>query len=313
MIRKKNKLINYLIPGIIFLLGTIFIISSLFFAGNNPSENFPQGYHIINPEIPEHLVFAGERVPLENYEVKERIEREFIVNTYWHSATLLAIKRANRWFPVIEPLLKENNIPEDFKYLCVAESYLRNVISPAGATGFWQFLNDTGKKYGLEINSQVDERYHLEKSTAAACNYLKDAYEMFGTWTMAAASYNMGTNGAENQMERQKSNNYYNLVLNEETSRYIARIVALKYIMQNPAKYGFDINPDNLYHPLSFYEVNLDSSVSDFADYAALYGINYKILKMYNPWLRDNYLINDQKKTYKIKLPEEGTIEIINE
>ena len=250
MSAKKFKLFNYFIPGIIFSLGIFFIISSLFFAGNNPTEDFPQGYRIINPEVPGYLVFAGERIPTENYEVKERIEREFIVNTYWHSATMLAIKRASRWFPVIEPILKTHNIPDDFKYLCVAESYLRNVISPAGATGFWQFMKETGKKYGLEIRSQIDERYNLEKSTAAACNYLKDAYEMFGSWTMAAASYNMGTNGARNQTQRQKANSYYNLVLNEETSRYIARIVALKYIMQNPAKYGFDIKPGELYHPL---------------------------------------------------------------
>jgi len=311
MSTKKNKLFNYLIPGIIFLMGIFFIISSLFFTGNNPVEDFPQGYRIITPDVPGYLVFSGERIPTENYEVKERIEREFIVNTYWHSATLLAIKRANRWFPVIEPILSAHNIPDDFKYLCVAESYLRNVISPAGATGFWQFMKETGENYGLEIRNQVDERYNLERSTIAACNYLKDAYEMFGTWTMAAASYNMGTNGAENQMQRQKTNNYYNLVLNEETSRYIARIIALKYIMQNPVKYGFDLKPDELYHPLKYYEVNLDSSVTDFADFAALYGINYKILKMYNPWLRENYLRNDKGKNYKIKLPEEGSIEII--
>ncbi|MEE9448674.1 MAG: lytic transglycosylase domain-containing protein [Ignavibacteriaceae bacterium] len=312
MSTKRIKIFNYLIPGIIFSLGIFFIISSLFFAGNNLAEDFPQGYHIITPEVPDYLVFAGERIPTENYEVKERIEREFIVNTYWHSATLLAIKRTSRWFPLIEPILKAYNIPDDFKYLCVAESYLRNVISPAGATGFWQFMKETGQKYGLEIRSQVDERYNLEKSTVAACNYLKDAYEMFGTWTMAAASYNMGTNGAENQMQRQKTNNYYNLVLNEETSRYIARIVALKYIMQNPTKHGFDLKPGELYHPLKYYEVKLDSSVTDLADFAALYDINYKILKMYNPWLRENYLNNDEGKNYKIKLPEKGSIEIIN-
>jgi hypothetical protein len=312
MSTKRIKIFNYLIPGIVFSLGIVIIISSLFFAGNDPAEDFPQGYRIITPEVPGYLVFSGERVPTENYEVKERIDREFIVNTYWHSATLLAIKRANRWFPVIEPILKAQNIPDDFKYLCVAESYLRNAISPAGATGFWQFMKETGKKYGLEIRNEIDERYNLEKSTIAACHYLKDAYEMFGTWTMAAASYNMGTNGAGNQMQRQKTSNYYNLVLNEETSRYMARIVALKYVMQNPTKYGFDLKPDELYHPLKHYEINLDSSVTDFADFAALYNINYKILKMYNPWLRDNYLTNDGGKNYKIKLPEKGSIEIIN-
>ena len=179
MSTKRIKIFNYLIPGIVFSLGIVFIISSLFFAGNDPAEDFPQGYHIISPDVPGYLVFAGERVPIENFEVKERIDREFIVNTYWHSATILAIKKANRWFPVIEPILKVHNIPDDFKYLCVAESYLSNVISPAGATGFCQFMKETGKKYGLEIRNEVDERYNPEKSAIAACNYLKDAYEMF--------------------------------------------------------------------------------------------------------------------------------------
>jgi hypothetical protein len=245
--------------------------------------------------------------------VRERIEREFIVNTYWHSLTILAIKRANRWFPVIEPILKKNNVPDDFKYLCVTESTLENVVSPAGATGFWQFMKAAGKQYGLEINSQVDERYHIEKSTQAACEYLKDAYESYGTWTMAAASYNMGTNGASNQIERQKTENYYNLVLNPETSRYIARMVAFKYIMQNSEAYGFDIKDDELYKPLKSFEIVLDSSVNDFADYSIALGLNYKILKLYNPWLRDNFLSNRYRKVYKIKLPEEGSIEIIGE
>jgi len=223
------------------------------------------------------------------------------------------MKRANRWFPVIEPILKKNNVPDDFKYLCVTESNLENVISPAGATGFWQFMKAAGGKYGLEINSQVDERYHIEKSTQAACEYLKDAYKTYGTWTMAAASYNMGTNGASNQIERQKTENYYNLVLNPETSRYIARMVAFKYIMQNSKAYGFDIKDDELYKPLKSFEIVLDSSVNDFADYSIALGLNYKILKLYNPWLRDNYLSNRNRKVYKIKIPEEGSIEIIGE
>lgn len=275
-------------------------------------KEFPQGYKIVSPYIPDNMEFAGEIVPIENFEVRERIEREFIVNTYFHSLTILAVKRANRWFPVIEPILKQNNIPDDFKYLCVNESNLENVISPAHATGFWQFIKETGKRYNLEINRTIDERYHFEKSTQAACDYLNDAYDLYGSWTMAAASYNMGTNGTSNQIERQRTDNFYNLVLNPETSRYIARIIAFKYIMKNQHKYGFDIKQNELYQPLKFYEVILDSTVTNFAIYAATLGINYKTLKLYNPWLRDNYLNNKKGRIYKIKVPEEGSIRIIN-
>jgi len=291
----------------------IFYISSSTTDGKAEGEEFPQGYKIVSPEVPNYLEFAGETIPTENFEVFERIDREFISNTYFHSATILALKRATRWFPVIEPILEKNNLPDDFKYLCVAESNLDNVISPAGATGFWQFMKPAGEKYGLEINSLVDERYDVWKSTEAACKYLKDSYDMFGSWILAAASYNMGTDGVELQMERQKATKYFNLVLNSETSRFVARIVAIKYILQNPDVYGFDIKEDEKYKPLEYYEVKLDSSVSDFPDYAKSLGMNYFILKMYNPWLRDNYLKNNSKKVYMIKIPTAGSIKIIND
>jgi len=317
----KNSKSNfyYFFLGIIITIGLIFFAIALFFTDNttnansNPNEDFPQGYKIISPEMPNYLEFAGEKIPTENFEVYERMEREFLSNTYWHSATILAIKRANRWFPLIEPILKKNNIPDDFKYLAVAESNLENVISPAGATGFWQFMKPAGEKYGLEINSLVDERYDVEKSAEAACKYLRDSYDMFGSWIVAAASYNMGQDGVKNQRERQKVKNYFNLVLNSETSRFVARIVSLKYILQNPEKYGFDIKSEDKYKPIEYSEVTLDSSVADLADYAKRLGINYFILKMYNPWLRDNYLSNKTKKAYTIKLPKEGSIEIIKE
>jgi len=317
----KNSKSNfyYFFLGIILTIGLIFFAITLFFTDNtvnansNPDENFPQGYRIVSPEMPNYLEFAGEKIPAENFEVYERMEREFLSNTYWHSATILAIKRANRWFPLIEPILKKNNIPDDFKYLAVAESNLENVISPAGATGFWQFMKPAGEKYGLEINSLVDERYDVEKSAWAACKYLRDSYDMFGSWIVAAASYNMGQDGVKEQSERQKSKNYFNLVLNSETSRFVARIVSLKYILQNPEKYGFDIKSDDKYKPLEYSEVTLDSSVADLADYAKSLGINYFILKMYNPWMRDNYLSNKTKTAYTIKLPKEGSIEIIKE
>ncbi|MCW8805345.1 MAG: lytic transglycosylase domain-containing protein [Ignavibacteriaceae bacterium] len=300
--------VSLIVVAVIFLLN-----NELITASESSDEDFPQGYKITSPEIPTYLEFAGEKIPTENFEVFERMDREFISNTYFHSATILALKRAARWFPVIEPILKKNNIPDDFKYLCVAESNMENVISYAGATGFWQFMEPAGKKYGLEINSLIDERYDVWKSTEAACKYLKDSYEMFGSWTLSAASYNMGQDGVTLQMERQKANDYFNLVLNSETLRFVARIVAIKYILQNPEVYGFEIKDDEKYKPLEYYEVKLDNSVSDFADYADSLGINYFILKMYNPWLRDNYLSNKSKQVYMIKLPKEGSIEIIKD
>jgi len=272
---------------------------------------FPQNYKVLVPFIPNELEFAGERVPLENFDVKESIEREFIVNTYYHSATILYMKRAARWFPVIEVILDEYDVPDDFKYIAIAESGLENLISPMNAVGFWQFLKETGKQYDLIINSEVDERYHVEKATEAACKYLLDSYEKYGTWTLAAASYNMGKNGVFNQLERQKATNYYNLVLNEETTRYIPRAIALKQVLLNPNLYGFAIDEEQLYKPFETYTVDVDSSVAHWADFASQNGINYKTLKLYNPWLRDNSLNNKSGKLYSIKLPVEGSIKII--
>jgi peptidoglycan lytic transglycosylase D len=306
-----------------FLFGIVVAVPLLlvfnnFVTGNNSDslstdEKFPQGYHIVSPPIPSHLDFAGEDVPLNNFEVKERMDREFIVDTYYHSYMIISLKKANRYFPVIEPILKANNIPDDFKYVSVIESGLSNVISPAGAVGYWQFMEDTGKKYGLEINDEVDQRYDLKKSTEAACRFIKDAYHQFGSWTMAAASFNMGTDGVAKQMIRQKTNNYYNLVLSDETSRYVARIIAMKTILRHPETYGFDIKDDDLYAPLPTYEIFVSGPIEDLADYAISKGINYKILKMYNPWLRDNVLTNKVGKTYTIEMPVKGSIEVISE
>lgn len=317
--KTTNSKSFYFLLGVALTLAAGILSASIFLpydllasSNNNPDEQFPQEYKIISPRIPDYMEFAGERVPLENFDVYERIDREFIVNTYFHSSTILALKRANRWFPVIEPILKKNNIPDDFKFLCVAESNMENVISPAGATGFWQFLKETGQKYGLEITKQIDERYHVEKSTEAACKYLQDAYDLFGSWMMAAGSYNMGINGMQKQIERQKSYHYYNMVLSAETSRYVSRIMAFKEIFKVPEKYGFDLKAYDMYAPLKYNTEVLNSSVSDFADYAASLSINYSTLKLYNPWLRDNKLNNKKKKIYEIKIPEKGSIEFIN-
>ena len=221
------------------------------------------------------------------------------------------LKRAQRWFPVIEPILEKNGIPDDFKYISVIESNLDNVVSPAGATGFWQFVKGTAPKYNLEIRDEVDERYHLEKSTQAACDYLREAYDKFGSWATAAASYNMGIDGVAKQIERQKTSNYFNFILNDETSRYLFRAIAMKIIMNNPELYGFSVEEFEKYKPYETYEVEVNSDIKDLALWAKDKGINYKWLKILNPWLRDNTLNVPPGKTYKIKLPERGSIYII--
>jgi membrane-bound lytic murein transglycosylase D len=264
---------------------------------------FPQGYKITTPAIPVNLSFAGESVPADDWELRERIEREFIVNTYWHSSTIFALKRGARFFPVIEPILKKNNIPDDFKFVVVIESGFANVVSPAGAAGFWQFIESAGKEFGLEINDEVDERYHLEKATEAASKYILSAYRKFGSWTSAAASFNMGMRGVERQIERQKTNNYYNLFLNEETSRYIARIIAVKEIMNDHQKYGYDIPAEERYPPYKFKEVTVNGSINDLVDFALRNNTNYKMIKVLNPWLRSNKLTNSKGKTYNIRIP----------
>jgi len=310
----------YFLAGVLSVVGLLFISTNLFFTNNTnaavdkkPDGTFPQDYKIVSPKIPVNITIFGEGVPLENFEVYERVDREVLVNTYWHSATILAIKRAARWFPVIEPILKQNNIPDDFKYLAVVESNLENVVSPAGATGCWQFIKSAATQFGLEVNDEVDERYDVEKSTLAACNYLKEGYAKFGNWTMSASSYNAGINGIGKWSGLQKSTNYWNLVLGSETSRYVSRIIAMKLIMENPPAYGYDLKEVDLYKPLKFKEIKLDTSVTDFADYVATLGINYKTLKLYNPWLRDTALKNKNGVAYIIKVPEEGGINLIKE
>ncbi|MBT8244561.1 MAG: lytic transglycosylase domain-containing protein [Winogradskyella sp.] len=263
-------------------------------------------YNIYALEVPMDLNFAGEPLPLDSPDIYERMDRELLVNTYWQSNGLLMFKRAQKYFPIIEPILKENGIPEDFKYLSVIESGLTNAVSPAGAKGFWQIMKTTGRENGLEINSNIDERYHLEKATKVACKYLKEAKVKFGNWTLAAASYNAGKAGIARRLEEQNVNDYYDLLLGEETGRYMFRIVALKEILNNPSKYGFNFTKNDLYKPVPTYKVKVDTAVVDFTKFAKKFGINYKILKIHNPWLREPHLNNKSRKLYHIQLPEKG-------
>jgi len=255
--------------------------------------------------IPDSVSFAGEPMPLHRFDVRESLDRELLVNSYFHSQTLRLIKLAPRYFSVIEPILEEKGIPDDFKYLAVAESGLNpSAVSPARAIGFWQFMQGTARDYGLEVSNEVDERYHVEKSTYAACDYLLDAYEKYGSWTLVAASYNAGMRGIDRQLERQKADDYYNLLLVTETGRYVFRIAALKLIMKNPAAYNLIVPEEEKYPIIPTKEIEVAGPVLDFADFAHAHDINYKLLKDFNPWLRQAYLTNSLGKTYTIKIPQ---------
>lgn len=254
---------------------------------------------------PSSANFAGEKTPLEILDVKERFDREIISNTNLHGSTILTLKRAQRYFPVIEPILKKHGIPDDFKYLCVIESSLSNAVSPAGASGFWQFMKGTGKDYGLIIDESVDQRYDLELATNKACEYFKDAKDRFGSWTLVAAAYNRGMAGIQRALDAQYVDNYYDLFLNQETSRYVFRILALKEIMSNTDKYGYTIPYNGKYHPVETKKVSVDYDIEDLAKWAKDQGINYKLLKLYNPWLV-NTSLKVKGNTYQIEIPTQG-------
>jgi membrane-bound lytic murein transglycosylase D len=268
------------------------------------SKHIQANYKIFTLPLPEELNFAGENVPLDQFDVRERMDRELLVNTYWQSNTLLGIKRAHRWFPVIEPILRANGVPDDFKYLALIESNLTNAVSPSGATGFWQFLDGTAKEYGLLVNDEVDERYHVEKSTQAACAYLNAAYKRYNSWPMVAASYNMGMGGLDRQVDRQGNTNYWDLLLNEETGRYVFRMLAMKEIMNNLDRYGFVVRPADLYEPLTYKTITVNTAIDDFASFAKSNNVSYKVLKLYNPWLRQPFLKNKDGRTFEVKLPD---------
>ena len=288
---------------------TIFIIVMGFRQTDESPSEVPEPDEIYlnkTVKIPDEVTFAGERMPLENFDTRESLERELLVSSYRHSSTILIIKRANRYLPIIEKILAQYNVPDDFKYLVAAESEFSNVVSPSGATGFWQIMAATGRELGMEINNVIDERYHLEKSTEVACSFIRKSYEKYGSWTMAAASYNSGRASVDEQIRIQKQDNYYDLLLNEETARYIFRVVAYKLVISDPARYGFDISAADLYPPLSYTELKVDTAISNFSDFAAKYNTNYKILKFLNPWLRKPYFSPRPNKEYFIKIPDEG-------
>ncbi|GAA4933583.1 lytic transglycosylase domain-containing protein [Algibacter agarivorans] len=263
-------------------------------------------YNVYALQVPDNLDFAGEPMPLKNPDILERMDRELLVNTYWQSNGLLMFKRAKKYFPIIEPILAKHGVPDDFKYLAVIESGLTNAVSPAGARGVWQIMPATGRENGLEVNKNVDERYNLEKATEVACKYLLKSKDELGTWTLAAAGYNAGNAGVSRRLREQGVTGYYDLLLGEETGRYLFRIVALKEILSNPTKYGFNFRDKDLYNSVPTYKIEVDTAVTDFSKFAQNFGINYKILKLHNPWLREPHLNNKSRKSYLIDIPKDG-------
>ncbi len=310
----KNKYFNFLVVTLLLLVFTQLFMYSTDLKSEDKlhQEQFNIKYGIFAIVQPEDLNFAGEEIPVYSSDIWERIDRELLKNTYWQSNTMLYFKKANKYFPIIEPILKEYNIPDDFKYLAVIESGLDNVVSPSGAAGFWQLMKGTAREYGLEVNKDIDERYNLEKATVVACEYLQEAYHKFGNWTMAAASYNMGKSGVRRKIKEQESNNYYNLYLNSETARYVFRIIAVKEIMQNPKKYGFMFRRKDLYSMPNLQAIEVDSTIANLSDFAKLYNVNYKLLKQFNPWLRTRKLPDKSRRRYILKIPTDTDLMVFD-
>jgi membrane-bound lytic murein transglycosylase D len=310
----RSKILYFLFP-LLLLGGSIILIGSVQSSNNSSLKGLSTQATTISLDPPINLSFAGELVPMRDFEVKERMETELVKYEFLHSATIMNIKKAGRWQPEIGKILRREGIPEDFFYLCVGESHMSNATSPMGAKGFWQFLEETAKMYGLEVTEQVDERLDPIKSTEAACKYLKDAYKIFKNWTLVAASYNMGMGGLRKQMERQRVDNYYDLYLNRETAAYVFRILAIKTILEEPIKYGFNISKGQLYTPLRFKVVKVDTTINDLVSFALSQGTTYKMVKVLNPWILNDKLVVPKakegavQKSYLVAIPRDDTNE----
>ena len=303
---KKNSQYIVLTAAIALCAGS----SLPFLAGSstlNPERDSVKSevpYCVTSPSVPDKITFAGQAIDLLRYDHRERMDRELMSFTYMHSTTMLMVKRANRYFPVIEPILKANGLPDDFKYLAVIESNLNPLAkSPAGAAGLWQFIPATGREFGLEVNSNIDERYHIEKETKAACKYLKDAYQRYGDWLCVAAAYNAGQGRISTQLQKQMVDQAVDLWLVEETSRYMFRLLAAKAVISNPQQYGFLLKREHLYPPIPYTEVTVTTGIGNLAQFAKDKGITYAQLKDANPWLRDTSLMNKSGRTYILKKP----------
>ena len=301
----KNKT---LIGVILLAVTTAFCINAIrpLLNDEQNEREFHNAYKIYNVPLPDKLDFAGEEVPLQFGFVHENLEREIIVNTYWASATMVIIKRANRYLPVMNPVFKKYGVPDDVGYIAMIESQLSNVISPAAAVGFWQFIRSTAVESGLEVTDEVDERYSVIHSTEAACRFMKSSYDRLGSWTLAAAAYNAGRTRIVNAISDQDEHNFYHLYLNDETSRYVYRILALKIIMQDPQRFGFNLRNKDLYAPIPTEQISVNTTIPDLNVFARKNGVSYKTLKDFNPWLRQPKLTNKNKNSYTILIPKAG-------
>jgi membrane-bound lytic murein transglycosylase D len=295
-----------LIANLLLIGGIVLFAVTAFQGGGGSGFTLPEEQSVKSISLNKDFYFCDEKFPLDNWDVRQRLDAELLRNVYFHSSTILAIKRAHALFPIIEPILREEGVPEDLKYLAVAESTLSNAISPAGAKGVWQFMNGTGQQFGMEINSEVDERYDLEKATRAACRYLRNERQRLGSWVLAAAAYNGGPDRIRTEVEKQRAKSFFDLNLAaDETMRYPFRIVAIKEVMQNPTLYEYTIEPDHLYPPMTeFRTVTVDGPVPNWGDFAVQHGTSYRMLKLYNPWLIASSLTNRARKTYTIRLPK---------
>ncbi len=303
--KKERSILVKSAACLVFVIGLTALVSNPTLTdGHKPSERVAWTQNEA-PKLPNREDLAGETVPMDAFGVRDQLDRELIVNTYHHSSTMLYFKRAARWFPIIEPILRENGLPEDMKYLAIIESGLAQVVSPAGATGFWQFMKGTAPQYGLKVTKEIDERYHVAKATQAACTYLLESREEFGSWALAAASYNMGKAGVRKAMEKQGVGTYWELHLNSETARYVYRLLAIKAIFEAPESFGFSIDEDALYRPHETRTVWVTSSVEDAAAFALQEGANLKSLKILNPWLRSDRLTIAPGDSVAIDLPIE--------
>lgn len=306
--RKKKATLKF---GMLSVILFTFAVIVLFINCNdtlNYTENKGKANAYVLPYIPDTLYLCGERVPLEYVDVKESLEKEMFKNTFWHSQTIQIIKRANRYFPTIEKIFEEEGIPEDLKYIAIAESAFEFITSSAGAKGYWHFMEGTAKDYNLEVYSEVDERYHLEKSTRAAAQFLKKSYEKYNNWTLATASYNVGRRGVDRQLNKQTGDtSYYDLLFNSETARYVFRVLSYKLILESPETYGFYIPEEELYYPYKTKEITVKQTIPNLNDFAQSHGTNYKVLKILNPWLRNNKLTISQGNEYIIKLPKKNS------
>jgi membrane-bound lytic murein transglycosylase D len=300
---KHLVVVSSFVAGIVACLAFIFIVGFDNEPGKSKERCTPAPQVMGPPALPQTLSFAGESVPLDRWEVREQLDRELLHIYYQTGNVLYVLKLARKYFPQIEAQLKANNIPDDFKWLCVAESNLQNLISRAGATGFWQFMPSSGPGFGLELSPSVDERYHVARSTQAACTYLKKAYDRFGNWTAAAASYNCGIGGFGQRSTAQGSTNYYKLILPDETQRYVFRILAFKHILSNADSLGFRIPAEQYYPPLKVKTITVDRSIPNLVAFAKENGSDYKELRWLNPWLRGNSLLVRSGKNYELVLP----------